>query len=258
MDKAPGFLQTFIGSFVNFKNYPQYAQRSGLSMAGHYLLVVTLCCSMYALVTSHWLNSNLSPYLDDLAANVPAITVENGKAKVDIEQPHFFEIEGQKVAVIDTTQDPQVYLDEYEQIVILSESKFISKEASGKIESYDLTQDFSVDSKRVSAWVETLESWFFAGMFLICFFWAIFLKATQGLVASAVVTLVQQSRPNFSTHWKLANLALGPAMVFGVVVYSVSLHSLSGLPGTGALFWLILGGLTYFASCKLRKSPSHS
>lgn len=257
MDKTPGFLTTFFGSLTNFKQYPHYVRRSGPSMAGHYLLLITLCCSFYALLSTAWLNRNLSPYLNDLASSVPAITIKDGKASTDVEEPYFFTIEEEKVAVIDTTQDPQVYFDQFPAIVVLSENRISTKDANGKIESYELPQEFALDAATVQGWVDRVEEGFLPVMFLLCFFWQVCWKAVQVLFAATVVTLIQKSRPDFATHWKLANLALVPAMVFGLLVFAAFLGGVS-VPFSGFVFWLILGGLTYHGSEQLRKSPTHS
>lgn len=258
-DKTPGFLQAFFGSFLSFSKYPEYSKRSSGSIFGHYLLVIVLCCSLYAVFTSAWLNTNVSPYLDDFAESVPTFVVKDGQAELDVPQPYFFEIEGTKVGVVDTTQPPEVYLsdEQYQDFVIVSKESFSIKQANAKTETHKFQGDFSIDSQEVSSWIDTLESWFLPGTFLICFAWQFCWKACQVVVVAAVVTLIQQSRPGFSNHLKLAVHALGPAMIFGVLVYAASLAGVI-LPGAGLIFWGILGGLTWYGSEKQKNTPEYS
>jgi Protein of unknown function (DUF1189) len=259
-DKTPGFLQTFIGSFVSFKSYPNFIKRSGLSFFGHYLLLVVLCCSLYAFATTSWLNTNLSPHLAEFAQSVPTISVTDGQASVEIEQPHFFEIEKEVIAVIDTTQDPDVYLDEYKQIVVISKDRISSKDTNGKVQSFkfsEIESNFTVDAALVQDWVNVLESWFLPGLFIVCFLWQVCWKAVQVLITATIVTLIQKSRPEFAVHLKLATMALCPAMIFGVVVYSIGLFAYA-IPSAGFVFWAILGGLTYYGSDLLKKTPDYS
>lgn len=226
-------------------------------MVGHYLLLVTLCCSLFALMSTAWLNVNLSPYLHDLAQSVPSITIEDGKASVDVEQPHYFRIEGEVVAVIDTTRDPKTYLDEHQAVVVLSEDRISCKDSNGKVEYYELTQDFSLNSAGVTEGVAIVESWFLPAIFILCFLWQVFWKAFLVLLVAGVTTLLQSSRPDFGTHLKLATLALGPALAFNLVIFAVELTGI-GIPASSVFCWLIVGGLTYAASDQLRKSPTHS
>jgi uncharacterized protein DUF1189 len=258
-DRTPSFLATFVGSLFNFNNYGEYAKRSVGSMIGHFFLLILVCCGLYAGISQVWFNSNISPFLDEFAQQVPAISFTDGKATVDIEQPHFYKVDGEVVAIIDTTQPPDKYLEEYKAVVLLTEDKFIIKESSGKVESYELPKDdFKLTSSEVQSWMDTGKTWVFPAIFIICFLWQACWKAVQVLVAAGIITLVQSSRPDFATHWKLANLALVPAMLFGVVIYAITLNAPFGVPGAGFAFWAILAGLTYYASDRLRKGPSHS
>ena len=257
-ERTPGFLATFFGSLYNFKAYTTYYQRSGGSLVGQFLLLIVICCGLYAGITASWFHTNASPYLAEMASQVPAISVKDGKASVDIEQPYFYKIEGETVAVIDTTQPPEKYLEEYETVMVLSEDKFLIKDETGKVETYELTEDFVLSSSEVQSWIDTGETWVFPGLFLLCFMWQVCWKALQVLLVAAVITLVQSSRPGFSTHLKLATLALVPAMSFGVAVYAVTLYTSIGIPGAGIVFWGILGGLTYWASEQLKQSPNYS
>ena len=262
MDKnqAPGFLPTFIGSFLNFKKYPEYSRRSLGSMLGHYFLLVTLCCSFYALATTAWCRVFVSPFLDQVAQSVPEIRVKNGLATIDIEQPYFAKVEGQTIAVIDTTQSPEVYLEKNEPIIVVSADRITSLDERGKIESFKYSQlkrDFTLNSDQITGWVDLAKSWFLPTIFLVCFLWQVSWKAFQTLAVAAVITLFHQSRPPFGSHLKLAILALGPAMVFGVIVYAGSLVG-AYLPGAGICFWAILGGLTIYGAQQLRNGPRFS
>lgn len=257
-DQNPSFLQAFIGSFVSFKNYPNYSKRSGGSLFGHYLLVVTLCCCFYGLSTTVWLNQNLSPHLDGLAQEVPVVAIKDGKATFEVEkQPHFFKIENETIAVIDTTQEPDSYLEEYPDIIVFAEDKMVIGRSTGeqRIIPYDF--EMTLDATVVQGWVDTVKSWFLPALFLLCMMWQVCWKITQVLLAATVVTLIQSSRPGFGTHMKLAIYALGPAMAFGVFAYCSSLFAFA-IPSAGLIFWAILGGLTYYGSEQLKKSPEHS
>ena len=257
-ERTPGFLATFLGSVYNFKGYTTYCKRSGGSLFAQFLLLVVICCGLYASITTTWFKANISPFLDEMAVQVPAISVKDGKATVDIEQPYFYKIEGETVAIVDTTQPPEKYLEEYDAVMVLSEDKFFIKDDTGKIETYELSGDFVLSSTEVQGWIETGETWVFPGIFFLCFFWQVCWKAMQVLLVAGIITLVQSSRPDFTTHWKLANLALVPAMFFGVAVYAITLNTGIGIPGSGFVFWGILGGLTYWASEQLKKSPNYS
>ena len=121
-------MATFLGSIYNFKGYTTYYKRSGGSLFAQFLLLVVICCGLYASITTTWFTANISPFLDEMAVQVPAISVKDGKATVDIEQPYFYKIEGETVAIVDTTQPAEKYLEEYDAVMVLSEDKFFIKD----------------------------------------------------------------------------------------------------------------------------------
>jgi len=197
--------------------------------------------------------------MDELAENTPTIKVVDGEAFVDIEQPYFVETEGTKIAVIDTTQKADIYLDEYKQIIVISKDRISSKDANGKIQAFkfsDIQNNFTLNSSTVAGWVEVVESWFLPGVFLLCFLWQVCWKAMQLFITAGVITLIQKSRPNFLVHLKLATLALCPAMAFGVLNYALGLFAFP-IPAAAFIFWGILAGLTYYGSEQLRNTPEY-
>lgn len=258
--QKPGFLHAFIGSFVQFHKYPEFSKRSLGSFFGHYLLLVVLCCSLYAAATSAFLKMHVSPHLDEFAQEFPAITVTEGKATVEIEQPHYIVVEGETIAVIDTEGDPNTYIEEHKNIIVVSGASVSAPDDHGvrQVLKYsDLGVDFEINSDVAQGWVDTIKSWTLPAVFLLCFLWQVVWKGFQTLVVAALITLVQQSRPGFSVHLKLATMALCPAMMFGVFVYFSDLFLFS-VPSAGIAFWAILGGLTFWGSDQLKKTPEYS
>ena len=254
---SKSFLGAFFGSLIDFKSYPKFAERSGWSSVGHYVLLLTLVCSLYALIGSHWLNSSAAPYLEEFANQVPKISIKDGEAKVNFEQPHILKIEDETFVVIDVDSPAETHLEGTKPIIVLSKDKITLRDDKGKVEQYPLSVDCEINSDIVKSWIAIGMTWTLPVAFILCMVWQFFWKAIQVLVAATVVTLLQQSRPSFSTHLKLATYALGPAMVWGLAVFGLGTLSIS-IPGAGFIFWGILGGLTYMSSNALRNSPKHS
>ncbi len=256
---TPNFLQAFFGSLAVIKDYPRYAERSLGSAFAHLLLVLTLVCSLLAFMASQWFNSMVGPHLLSFAAEIPHVTVSDGKAQVDIPQPHVFDIEGEPIFIIDTTQDPKVYTDDHKAIIILSLDAITVKEDSGEITTYglsDFTGDFELSSTTAENWIKTLEAWTLPIFFFLTFLWAIILKPLQVLLVAGVVTLIHQSRPSFSTHLRLACYALTPALAWTTLAFGLSLSGVA-IPGAGLVFWVILGGATWYTASLIKNTPWH-
>lgn len=260
-NSSPNFLQSFFGSFVGFSSYPEYTKRTLGSFFGQFLLLITLCSSLFALFTSVWLQNNVSPDLKKIASRAPTIEIVDGVARVEIEQPYMVEEDGQTFAVIDTTTPPMEYLEKYpNQILIVGEKELVTRDSRGQIKILEYSRfgsDFSINSEVAVGWVDTLESWFLPVGFLFCFLWQLIAKSFEVLLVAGVVTLYQSSRPNFATHLKLTTLALGPAMAFAVVNYALSLFAF-GFPMSSLIFWVILMGITLAMSEKMKRTPQYS
>jgi hypothetical protein len=250
------FLQAFLGSFLNVKDYPLFVERSLGSAIAHFVLLVTLVCSIYSGLTAYWVKAHVDPYVRQAIAQVPTINVKNGIASSSITQPHVIAIENQPVFVLDTTQDPTVHLEKYPAICVLSADRLTTKDSRGKIESYKLEGSFELSPGILNNGVEVVASWMLPLLFILCALWQLSWKSLQVLLVAGIVTLVNSSRPGFSVHLRLACYALSPAMVWGLAVYGAWLTGVY-VPFASLIFWCILFGVTAGVAAQIRNSPKY-
>lgn len=250
------FLQAFFGSFVAFNEYPLFVQRSLASALGHVVLLLTLVCSLYAGLAAYGLKVGVEPYLQGALKQIPEITIKGGVASTTAAQPHIITIEGEPIFVIDTTQDPQVHLDKYNAVGVLSATQFTTKNGSGKIESHQLAGDLEFNSSVVANWLDIARAWVLPILFLGVAIWQFCWKSIQVLLVAGVVTLVNSSRPDFSTHLRLTCYALSPATAWGVGVFAAWINGIT-IPFAGLIFWAILLGLTASMAAKIKNSPKY-
>jgi hypothetical protein len=249
-------MQAFFGSFVSFNDYPRFAERSLGSAFAHFAVLVTLVCSLYAGLSAYWLKVTVDPYLQSAVQQIPEVSIKNGVASTPMAQPHIISIEKQPLFVIDTNTDPQVYLDKYPAICVLSANHVTTKDSHGKIESYKLAGDFDLNSTKVAGWLDVAASWTLPILFLVIAGWQFCWKSIQVLLVACIVTLVNSSRPDFPTHLRLACYALSPAMAWGLGVFAASTFGIS-IPFSGLIFWCILFGVTAMVAGKIKNSPKY-
>lgn len=252
------FLHAFIGSFVSFKDYPEYARRSPGSVFGHYCLLLVLMCSLYAFVASSWMEAHVTPTLEKMARSVPTVSIKDGRASVALEEPFVLRVENEPILVIDTTVDPQQHLDQYKTIMVLGADEMVFKQENGQIETYELEGDVEVDAQMALQWVEQVNTWFLPASFLLFFIVLFLWKPLQLLLVSGIVTLVNGSRPGMGQTLKLATYALGPAMAWSLVTFMVGCLVGYGVPGSGLVSWLLMGGLTYWSARRMHDDPFYS
>lgn len=248
----PNFINTLIGSLYSFKDYPRFAQRSGGSFFLHYVVLLTLVCSLYAGIATYGIHTHVVPYIDKAIDEVPQVTVTDGKATVEVEQPYELKIEGETILVIDTESDPQTYLEGDKPIMVLAEKQFYIKEQNGQTRSYPFKGDFQLDKEMLHGWVQVGKSWTLPVLFLCVALWQFFWKAVQVLIVAGLVTAMNKSEPPFGDNLKLAVCALGPALGWGLLVFVLG-WTVFHIPGAGMIWWAIMVLLTLQASNQMKE-----
>lgn len=248
------FWQTFFGSFGAIKDYPLFAERSLGSALLHFLLLVILMTGISAAMTAQWVKSAVQPHAMKALEQVPSISIKDGVASSSIPQPHIITIENEPIFILDTTQDPQVYLDKYSAISVLSKDRITVKKQDGEIRSHELSGDFEISSSITQGWYEIAASWILPVFVMLGVVWQLIWKAIQVLLVAGIVTLFHTSRPGFGTHLRLACYALSPALAWGLLVQSAWLAGIP-IPFAGLVFWGILTGITVKVASTIRNSP---
>lgn len=96
-----------------------------------------------------------------LIAQIPPITIENGRVDADVEQPHFIRTWCDDViAIIDTTGQVRS-LDGTSATFLLTESQLISKKSERETRVYDLStiHQFYVDGPTAERWLRVFGKW---------------------------------------------------------------------------------------------------
>ncbi len=257
--EKPSFLEAFFGSLFSFKEYPRFAERSLWSAHLHLMLALTLVVSLMAFAASTWFHRQVGPLLGEVVERVPEITVVDGRAQIDLPQPHIYEIEGEPFVVLDTTGPAEPHLEGRAALIVLTETELVIKEQSGEVTYYKLSdfgENFELSSATLQGWIQIAEKWTMPLMFLVMMSWFLFWKPVQVLLVAGVITLCNGSRPNFSTHLKLACYAMLPALAWSFVTLLVSLLGF-GMPFASGVYWVILAGLTYHGASLIKATPHH-
>jgi hypothetical protein len=176
----------------------------------------------------------LEPHLDE----IPTITIRNGQASADVEQPwvkrlgtddHGHEV----VAIIDTTGARQDFAPN-EVGVFLKRREVVVKQASDELRVIPLSRfpDTTVGPDIVRGWIATAMRR--APFYLAAFFsvWYLFAKTMQALVL-VLFALIGAGSLRFGQLFTVAVYALTPAVILDCALPFVKLH----VP----LFWLVYG-----------------
>lgn len=178
----------------------------------------------------------LEPHLDE----IPTITIRNGQASADVEQPwvkrlgtddHGHDV----VAIIDTTGARQDFLPN-EVGVFLKRREVVVKQASDELRVIPLSRfpDTTVGPDIVRGWIATAmrRAPFYLGAFLGI--WYLFAKTMQALLL-VLAALIGARAMRFGQLFTVAVYALTPAVLLDSALPFTKLH----LPA----FWLVYGAI---------------
>lgn len=256
---TPSFLEAFFGSLFSFKEYPRFAERSLWSAHLHLMLALVLVVSLMSFAASAWFHYQLGPVLDEVVKQVPEVRVVDGRAQVDLPQPHVYEVEGEPIVILDTTGPAEAHLEGREALIVLTETDLVIKEQNGEVTYYELAEfgeNFELSSTTVEGWIQVAKTWTMPLLFLVMMSWFLIWKPVQVLAVAGVITLLNGSRPNFSTHLKLACYAILPALAWSLITLVAALLGHS-VPFASLVYWLILAGVTYQGASLIKNTPYH-
>lgn len=178
----------------------------------------------------------LEPHLDE----IPTITIRNGQASADVEQPwvkrlgtddHGHDV----VAIIDTTGARQDFAAN-EVGVFLKRREVVVKQASDELRVIPLSRfpDTTVGPDIVRGWIATAMRR--APFYLAAFFgvWYLFAKTMQALVL-VLFALAGAGSLRFGQLFTVAVYALTPAVILDSALPFIRLH----VP----VFWLVYGAI---------------
>jgi len=182
----------------------------------------------------------LEPHLDE----IPTITIRNGQASADVEQPWVKRLGSddqrhEVVAIIDTTGARQSF-GPNEVGVFLKRRDLVVKQASEELRVIPLSRfpDTTVGPDIVRGWIKTAmrRAPFYLGAFLGI--WYLFAKTMQALLL-VLAALIGARAMRFGHLFTVAVYALTPAVILDSALPFVKLH----VPMFWALYWAL--GITY-------------
>ena len=257
-DSPPSFLTSLLGSFTKPLEHHRFANQTGGKLFLHFLVLITGLCLFYGATVNYVYRAKLEPVLIELAQNLPHISVKDGKMSVDIEQPYEAKVEGELVAIVDTELDaPDKYFQEHNELLVITGDKLYIKEASGVEKAYPYQFDFDYDSSQAQQALSQVGVYVFPVCFGLAFLWQFCWKLIQVFITAAFVAMLTKTGVELGGTWALANLALGPALVWGALVFAIGTLGVQ-VPFAGFIFWGILVGLTYYNCEKLGETPKYS
>ncbi len=266
MESYSIFSAPFL-SFFHKDFYRDVGKKWGGKIFGYLILLQMFC---WALILLH-LQGGFSAWLKNKAPKlinqIPHISIVNGEASTDVEQPYRIVDpfkKGRVLFVIDTTGSV-TELDDSMEMGLLTRDHLYFRQRSNlnEVRVYDLSKvdRFELDATKVSNWTQLIRRWmmlaFFPFAVLGAFLYRLFvgvLYALFGLLINAFLT----EKSDFSQVYRIAVMAMTPAMLLKLmkILTGVRIPMFWGICFVITLFYLAFGLFALHASPESETEPT--
>ncbi len=230
------FFEALLRSCTDFKFYKEiFFQPFGKTL--RYLLLLALFATLaIGIRYSFTINKFMHEGLKWVEQNIPRIEIVDGLAKAEVDQP-FVKKYDEFVFIIDTTDQIKEISKEYKSGLLLTKDRLIIKNDEIRSQDFELKniKNFILDQKTLEKWKKFLVYIIIPFMVAMQFFYFIFAKAVQVLLASLVV-MVARPLFKFTNILNICIYALTPVTVLGLII---TLSSPKPIP----FFWIIYMGM---------------
>jgi hypothetical protein len=267
MESYSIFSAPFL-SFFHKGFYRDVGNKWGGKIFGYLVLLQMFC---WALILLH-LQAGFSAWLKNeapkLINQIPHVSILNGEASTDVEQPYRIVDpfkKGRVLFVIDTT-GKITELDNSTEVGLMTKNKVYIRQRSnlGEVRVYDLSkiQHYELDAAKVSGWADTIRKWallaFFPFAVLGAFFYRLFiglLYALFGLLINAFLT----DKHDFGQVYRVAIMAMTPAILLKLVkvLTGMRIPMFWGICLVVTIFYLAFGLFALHATPEAETTPTH-
>ena len=214
-----------------------------------YLFLLLCICGIPSVIQVHlrfsdFVDNEAPPYV----SQIPQITIEDGEAFVDVNQPHYIvDPHTQAVlAIIDTT-GTITSLEGTEARALITQGQAIVKrnEFETRTIAFDQIEQFTLDQQRIYGWLNTLKKYLAAVMFPFMLFGSLIFRIVQLLIYAAIGLLMAswcRSNRSYTSLLRLAVVAVTPGIIVKTVLGFTSIQ----IPFAGLAYFGVAMAYLFF------------
>ena len=214
-----------------------------------YLFLLLFICSVPPIIKMHiGLSDFAKNEAPEYVSQVPQITIEDGEAFVDVNQPyHIIDPHTQKVLVIIDTTDTITSLEDTEARGLITKHQAMFKKNEFETRNFAFSEidQFTLDQQRINGWLRGLQRYLAIVIFPFAFLGSLIFRIIQLLLYAAIGILIaswcRSNRP-YGSLLRLAVVAVTPCIITKTVLGVMSVH----IPFAGLLFFVVAMGYLFF------------
>ncbi len=246
-----GVWQAIIMSFYSKKLYRDVATNWGGVVFLYLLLLLALAMVYWTIQIQQGLNQVYVKVTDEFVAQIPVLTVKNGRISTPEKRPYLIKDGDNKevIAIIDTTGKYKS-LEGTKAGLLVTDSEIISqsKPTETRIDKLPANMSFVFDPVIVNEYIKGVFSWAWILLFPVMVIVAFLYRLVQALVYAIIGRLfgaITKSGVTYAQTLQIAMVSITPVIVLVTIIDAFNIRVpycglLGFLIGIGYLFYGVL------------------
>ena len=259
MKKKYNILHLLFLSFFSKRLYRDVGLNWKGTNLSYLFLLLAICWVPHTLSLRKGMIQSVDNIQTKIINQLPDIHIKNGRVEVDQKQPYPITLNGETVAIIDTTGSMN-YIDNEQVMALLTETELIIRHGKNQFNTLDLSQvsAFHINKQIANQWIQTTKESLVPlsyGLFLLLSYTFAVLLMLLVAVVGLMISPAMQHSLKFSGILRITAAAATPAIILGTISATLgqSIPSLDYV--TVTLLYLVVGIISCTKPLESEKIP---
>ncbi len=234
-------------SFYSIELYKHMAlNKKGVGF-GYLFLLLAVCWLLLTFSMDYQIDSYLDKYAPGLISQFPTVTVINGHAFIEEQQPYFIHDPetSEVIAVIDTTGSINS-LDSSDASILLTRTSVIFKKSDVETRSFDLSDivEFELNQDMLTQWVDMTKSYLSIAVYPFALAGSYVYRIIQMLIYALIGLIfasILKVELDYPQLLRLSVVAVTPCIIINTLFWTFG----ANLPFEGLLYFILTMGYLF-------------
>lgn len=224
-------LQAIVMSFYSKRLYRDVAKNWGGKSFLYLLLLMALSCALLTFQVHQFLRTQYDVYASHFVAEIPVLTISNGKIQTPENHPYFIDApDSKEILMVIDTSGKYTHIDQVKAHVLVTQNEIISRSDPNQFRVDTLPTNFSsvLNPVTLNAHIkEFLLSYAWFIVFVSVWFGSFIYRILQGLFYGLIGKLFSsmcQVNLSYSQIVQISFVAITPAVVLAAILNFLGVH----------------------------------
>ena len=251
-------FQAPFSSFFSKDLYVDVGLEWGGKGLGYLFLLLAVCWIPVFVKLDMALSDFVNNEAPKVVSQIPAITITNGQALVDVSQPYYINVPDTNVVlfIIDTTGEI-TSIDNTKAIGLMTKTQVIVKRSEVETQTFSFSEveEFHLDQDRVTGWLNTTKRVVAPAMYPVALVVSYIYRVVQVLFYAAIglaFAALSRARLTYTEVVRLTAVALTPCILLNTLFLLADVT----LPAARLVYFLVAMGYLFFGMSAVSKAQA--